>query len=106
PGFRYAPSGLRRPRTIESERLERDDRTGVEDAGNRLHLLIDEMADVGSVLDVEFHQQVEISGDRVDLRGNLGVGELVGHLVGLSQLAFDLDEEGNHDLPRAGAAAV
>ena len=31
------------------------------------------------VLDVEFHQQVEVAGGRIDLGGDLGVGELVGH---------------------------
>src|SRR5262249_47314092 len=60
------------------------------------------MADVGAVLDVELHQEVEIPRRRVDLLGDLGVGELVGHLVGLSELAFDLHEEGNHACLGAG----
>ena len=33
--------------------LERDDRPGVLDAGNHLHLFVHEMADVGRVLDIE-----------------------------------------------------
>src|SRR5262245_65914405 len=59
------------------------------------------MADVGLVLDVEFHQQVEVAGGRIDLGGELGVRELVCHLVGLAELAFDLDEERDHARLRA-----
>ena len=47
-------------------------------------------------IDVEFHQQIEIAGGRIDFRGDLGVGELVGDLVGLAELAFDLHEKGDH----------
>ena len=64
--------------------------------GMRLHLLVDEVADVGFVVDVEFHQQVVVAGGRIDLGGDLGLGQRVGHLVGLAELAFDLDEEGGH----------
>ena len=78
------------------KRLEGDDGVGVLDAGDALHLLVDEMPDVGSAIDVEFHQQVVVAGGRVDLGGDLGFGQLVGHLIGLAELAFDLDEEGGH----------
>src|SRR5438477_347708 len=44
-----------------AERLEGDDGVGVLDAGNHLHLLVDEMADVGLVIDVELDQQVVIA---------------------------------------------
>src|SRR6266446_912670 len=84
-----------------SERLECDDGARVLDARDGLHLLVDEMADVGLVLDVEFHQQVEIAGGRIDLGSELGIRELVRHFVGLAELAFDLDEEGNHSRLRA-----
>src|SRR5207249_9538414 len=84
-----------------SKRLERDDRVRILDAWNRLHLLVDEMADVGLLLDVELHQQVVISGGRIDLGSQLGVSELVRDLVGFAELALDLDEEGDHARLRA-----
>src|ERR1700712_3829463 len=76
-----------------AERLEGDDGVGVLDAGNDLHLLVDEMADVGVVVDIELDQQVVISGGGIDLRGDLGFRERVGDGVGLAELAFELDEE-------------
>src|SRR5262245_33992901 len=79
-----------------SERLEGDDRAGVLNARDGLHLLVDEMADVGLVLDVELHQEVEVAGGRIDFRSELRVRELVRHLVGLAEVAFDLHEEGDH----------
>src|SRR5436190_24333772 len=66
------------------------------DTRDGLHLLVDEMADIGAGLDVELDQQVEFAGGRIDFGGDLGVGELVRHFVGLAELALDLDEEGNH----------
>ena len=44
-----------------AERLEGDDGVGVLDARNDLHPLIDEMADVGVVVDIEFYQQIVIA---------------------------------------------
>src|SRR6185312_826914 len=79
-----------------AERLERDDGVGVLDARNHLHLLVDEMADVGVVVDVEFDQQIVIAGGGIDLRGDLGLRERIGDGIGLAELAFELDEEGNH----------
>src|SRR5216684_672263 len=79
-----------------AERLEGDDGVGVLDAGDHLHLLVDEMADVGVVIDVELNQQVVIAGGGIDLRGDLGLRERIGHRIGLAELAFELDEEGNH----------
>src|ERR1700744_5161327 len=69
---------------------------GVLDAGNDLDLLVDEVADVGVVIDIELHQEIVIARGGVDFRGNLGLGERVGDGVGLAELAFELDEEGNH----------
>ena len=46
--------------------------------GNRLHLLADEMADVDVALDIEFGENVEIAGDRIDLRGDFGLGQRAG----------------------------
>ncbi len=64
-----------------------------------LHLLVDEMADIGAGIDVEFHQQVVVARGRIDFGGDFGFGQFVGHLVGLAELAFDLDEEGGHRDP-------
>src|SRR6185437_4979731 len=79
-----------------AERLEGDDGVGVLDAWNDLHLLVDEMADVGVVVDVELDQQIVVAGGRVDLRGDLGLGECIGDGVGLAELAFELDEKRYH----------
>src|SRR4029078_9790874 len=54
------------------------------------------MADVDAGVDIDLHQQIELACGRIDFGGDLGVGEAVGHLVGLAELAFDLDEKGNH----------
>src|SRR4029453_15722889 len=59
------------------ERLEGDDGEGVLDAGQHLHLLVDEVADVGVLVDVELHQQVVMAGRGVDLGGELGFGDRV-----------------------------
>ncbi len=69
---------------------------GVLDAGDDLHLLVDEMADVGVLVDVEFYQEIVITGGGIDLGGDLGLGKRVGDDIGLAELAFDLHEEGNH----------
>src|SRR5262249_55076138 len=78
------------------ERLERQDRARVLDARNGLHLLVDEVPDIGVGVDVELHQEVEVARGGIDFGGDLGVGDPVGHVVGLAQVAFDLHEEGNH----------
>src|SRR3954454_4767642 len=78
------------------ERLEGDDRAGVLDLGDRLHVLGDEMADVDAVVDMELGQDVVVAGRRIDLRGDLAVGERACYRVGLAELALDLDEEGLH----------
>src|SRR5262245_30939517 len=65
------------------------------------------MADIGAGIDIELDQQVEFAGSRIDFRRNLGVGDLVGNVVGFAELAFDLDEEGDHArlLPPQGGQA-
>src|SRR5262249_47384730 len=47
---------------LVSECLEGDDGVRILNPRDRLHLLVDEMADVGLLLDVELHQQVVIAG--------------------------------------------
>src|SRR4029079_8671560 len=64
------------------------------------------MADVGAGVDVDLDQQVELARGRIDLRGDLGVRQAVCHLVGFSELAFDLDEERDHGASGRRAAAT
>src|SRR5438552_11316237 len=54
------------------------------------------MADVDVLVDVEFDQEIVVASSGIDLGGDLGLGKRVGDDVGLAELAFDLDEEGNH----------
>src|SRR6266576_1819233 len=77
-----------------TERLEGDDRARILDARNDLHLFVHEMADVGRILDIELHQQVEIAGRGINFRGDFGVRDGIRHLIRLAEMAFDLDEEG------------
>src|SRR5882757_5839516 len=81
-------------RLTESKRLEGDDGPGILDAWDHLNLLVDEMTDVDAGVDIDLHQQIEFTRGRIDFGGDLGVGEAVGHLIGLAELAFDLDEKG------------
>src|SRR3979411_253101 len=76
--------------------LEGNDGGGVLNAGNDLHLLVDEMADVGVFINVELDQQIVIPCGGIYLGGDFGFGQCVGDGVGLTEFAFDLDEEGNH----------
>src|SRR4051794_3591629 len=87
---------LLRTRLELPERLEHDDRAGVLNTGNHLHLFVDEVTDVGRILNVELHQEVEVAGGRIDLRSDLGIRERVRYLVGFAEMAFDLHEKRNH----------
>src|SRR5271156_4733352 len=79
-------SASKNPRS--SERLKGNDCSGVVNAGDGLHFLIDEVADIGSRFDVEFDQQVKVAGGRVDLRRDLRVGERVRDCVGFAEIAL------------------
>src|ERR1700730_1040898 len=57
-----------------AERLEGDDGMGVLDAGNDLYLLVDEVADIGVVVDVELYQEIVVARGGINLGGNLGLG--------------------------------
>src|SRR4029078_5815426 len=96
PLFIVGPGDATGARLSPAERLEGDDGVGVLDAGNDLHLLVNEMADVGLVVDVKLDQQVVMAGGGVDLRGDLGLRQRIGHRIRLAELAFELDKEGNH----------
>jgi hypothetical protein len=69
---------------------------GVLDAGDDLHPLVDEMTDVGIVIDVELDQKIVVARGGINLGGDLGFGERVGDGIGLAELALELDKEGNH----------
>jgi hypothetical protein len=90
------------------KRLERDDRPGVHNARNGLDLLVDEMADVSAVLDVELHQQIVVASGRVDFGRDLGIGKRVGDRVGSAEVAFDLNKKRDHAflLAAGGALAI
>src|SRR5215469_1177417 len=64
------------------------------------------MADVGVLLDIDLHQELEVAGGRIDLRGDLRFGERGGDIVGLAEVALDLDEEGDHGCLRGGNISV
>src|SRR6266478_6431861 len=78
------------------KRLERDDRPGVQNARNGLDLLVDKMADVGAVLDIELHQQVEVAGGRIDFGRDLRIRQRIGHRVGFAEVALDLNKKRGH----------
>ena len=98
-----APTPGRRLGLARAERLEGDDGVGVLDARQDLDLLVDEMADVGVLVDVELDQKVVVARGGIDLGRDLGLRKRVGHRVGLAELAFDLDEERNHRARLRGA---
>jgi hypothetical protein len=54
------------------------------------------VADVGAFIHVELRQQVEVPRSGVDFGGDLGIRERIGDLVGLAELALDLDEKRDH----------
>jgi hypothetical protein len=78
------------------ERFERYDRKGISDARDRLHFLRNKMANVLIVLQIELHQQIIFTRGRENLRCYLPVCNGGGHLVGLTEFTFNLDEKGAH----------
>src|SRR5262249_48164229 len=94
-----ACSARERLKILGLKRLKSDDGVSVLDAGDALHLFVDEVTDVSPAIDVEFHEQIVVAGRRVDLGCNFRLGQVVGYLVGLSELAFDLNEKGGHRRP-------
>ena len=82
------------------ECLEGDDRFGIRDAVDNLHLFADEMSDVGFIVDIELDQKVVITGGRIDFRRYLSVGKIVGDVSGLEAISIgwddDVDEASKH----------
>jgi hypothetical protein len=81
-----------------SESFEGDDGTCVGYARNGLHLIANEVSNINGHVDMEFGEDVIITGDRVDLRCNFPIRQSAGYSICLSQLAFDLNKEGLHCL--------
>src|SRR5690606_16255727 len=66
------------------------------DAGHVGDVVVDELADVDTVLDVDLHQQVVLSAGRIELGGNLAFEQLVGDLIGPARRHLKLHEYGSH----------
>src|ERR1700688_4782832 len=81
-----------------SERAKGDQGAGIDDSRDHLNLLADEMPDVDVALDVKLGENVEIAGDRINLRCDFGLGQGAGRFVGAAERAFDLDEKDLHRL--------
>src|SRR5260221_7116383 len=99
--IRSMPSSRRRPTVfsvvmILAEGLEGDQGEGVLHAGQRLDLAGDEVADVGRIGEVAFHQEVILAGGRIDLRHLFDGDRIVRNLVGPAELAFHLYEDCLH----------
>jgi hypothetical protein len=59
-----------------------------------VQLLVDEVADVAAGVDVEFDEEVEVSGGGIDLRRDLRVDDRSRHAIRCAEFALDEDEEG------------
>lgn len=79
-----------------SKRLERNHGLRVLNAIEHLHLVGDEVADIVLLIEVEFRENVVIAGGGIDFRGDFGIREGRGYLIGFAKLAFDLHEERLH----------
>jgi hypothetical protein len=69
----------------------------VQGSKSRLDLAGDEMADVGLFVEIALHEEVLLAGGRIDLRYLFDAASIVGHVIGLAELAFHHDEDGLHD---------
>jgi hypothetical protein len=80
-----------------TESLEGDQGEGVLHAGKGLDLAGDEVTDIGLFVELAFHEKVVLAGGRIDLRHLLDIASIVGHVIGLAELALHHDEDGLHD---------
>src|SRR5579883_1585590 len=80
--------GLASERLVFGKGLVGHEGEGVLDAGQRLQLLDDEMADIHINRQVALHQQVVLAGEGIDLRHLLDrLDRLLGDLVGPAEIA-------------------
>lgn len=79
-----------------SESTESHQRFRIPDTRDCMNMRIDEVTNVDIVLKIQFDQQVERAGRRVNFGRELEFGNLIGNVVGLAKLAFDSDEVGAH----------
>src|SRR5437660_1757854 len=63
------------------------------------------MTDVDVAIDIEFGQDVEVTGDRVDFRRDLRFGKRACDRIGLAKRAFDFDEKGLHRWARSAVGS-
>jgi hypothetical protein len=61
------------------------------------------MTDIGRRLDIEFYQEIEVAGCRIDFGSDLRVGQLARDLIRFAELAFYLYEEWDHARLRTDA---
>ena len=83
---------------VASKRLKRNHRLRVVDAGDDLHLVGDEMADIVRIVEVELRENVVIAGRGIDFGSDFGIGEGGRDLVCLAEPAFDLHKKCLHFL--------
>jgi hypothetical protein len=76
--------------------LEGDDRSRILYPRNCLDALIYKVSDIGITFDIELDQEIIVACRRIDFRGDLRVGKLIRDIIGLAELAFDLDKERDH----------
>src|SRR5215475_4572114 len=88
-----------------SKRLESNDCLGIQNTRDWLNLLGNKMPDVGALLDIELHQQIEIARSRINLGRDLGIGERIGYRIGFAEVTFDLHEKWDHAFLLGSAAA-
>jgi hypothetical protein len=78
------------------EGLERNDCSRILNAGNGLNPLVHKVSDIGVAIDIELYQEIIVARRRVDFRGYFCVSKLICDIIGLAELTFDLDKEGDH----------
>src|SRR5580704_5946155 len=85
---------------VRRERLEADDCKSVLDPRQCLNPLGHEVADIDSVVQVTLHQEVVLTGGRIDFGDHFdALCRLVGDDVGPAEIAFDHDEDRLHADP-------
>ena len=63
--------------------LESDDGVGVDDIGDGLHFFADKMADIDAVIDMEFGQNIKMTGNGINFRSDFSVCQAACDIIGL-----------------------
>ena len=88
--------GLKTQADVASKSLECDDCMRVDDVGNCLYFRADEMPDVNAVINVEFGQNIKMAGNGINLRSDFTICQTACDIIGLAELAFDLNKKSFH----------